>query len=92
MTSKKYDKVTGTKVITGNRDVDFVSVTPFEVNNEKSISNENVVNAIACHFPRKILKKTHTALVGRLLGASGRSNYSCSFGSQKVPPGLASRD
>ena len=33
----KYDKkvVTGTKVITGNRDVDFVSVAPFEVSDEK---------------------------------------------------------
>ena len=33
----KYDKivVTGTKVITRNRDVDFVSVAPFEVNDEK---------------------------------------------------------
>ena len=28
------------KVITGNRDVDFVSVSPFETNNEKIISNE----------------------------------------------------
>ena len=27
--------VTGTKVITGNRDVDFVSVAPLEVNDEK---------------------------------------------------------
>ena len=34
----KYDKevVTGTKVITGNRDVGFVSVASFEVNDEKS--------------------------------------------------------
>ena len=53
----KYDKkvVTGTKVITGNRDVDFVSVAPFEVNDEKIISDENVVNAITCAFPCKIL-------------------------------------
>ena len=27
--------VTGAKVITGNRDVDFASVAPFEVNDEK---------------------------------------------------------
>ena len=33
MTSKKV--VTGAKVLTGNRDVDFVSVAPFEVNDEK---------------------------------------------------------
>ena len=33
MTSKKV--VTGAKVITGNGDVDFVSVAPFEVNDEK---------------------------------------------------------
>ena len=54
MTSKKV--VTGTKVITGNRNVDFVSVAPFEVNDEKIISDENVVNAITCDFPCKILK------------------------------------
>ena len=53
MTSKKV--VTGTKVITGNQNVDFVSVAPFEVNDEK-ISDENVVNAITCEFPCKILK------------------------------------
>ena len=33
MTSKKV--VTGTKMITGNRDVNRVSVAPFEVNDEK---------------------------------------------------------
>ena len=48
--------VTGTKVITGNRDVDFASVAPFEGNDEKIISDENVVNAITCGFPCKILK------------------------------------
>ena len=53
--------VTGSKVITGNRDVDFVSVAPFEVNDEKIISDENVVNAITCDFPCKIFKKNHTA-------------------------------
>ena len=54
MTSKKV--VTGTKVINGNRNVDFVSMAPFEVNDEKIISDENVVNAIAWDFPCKILK------------------------------------
>ena len=53
MTSKKV--VTGRKVITGNRNVDFVSVAPFEVNNEKIIIDENVF-AITCGFPCKILK------------------------------------
>ena len=43
-------------MITGNWDVDFVSVIPFEVNDEKSISDENVVNTIACDFPGKTLK------------------------------------
>ena len=53
----KYDKevVTETKVITGNRDVGFVSVAPFELNDEKIISDENVVNAITSDFPSKIL-------------------------------------
>ena len=48
--------VTGTKVITMNRDVDFVSVAPFEVSDGKShqCSDENVVNAITCDFPCKI--------------------------------------
>ena len=36
--------------------VDFVSVAPIEVNDEKIISDENIVNAITCHFPCKILK------------------------------------
>ena len=49
--------VTGTKVITGNRDVDFVNVAPFEVNDEKIICDENAVNAIACDFSYKIFKK-----------------------------------
>ena len=48
--------VTGTKVITGTRSVDFVSVAPFEVNDEKIIGGENVVNAITCDCPCKILK------------------------------------
>ena len=43
-------------MITGNRNVDFVSVAPFEVNDEKIISAENVVNAITSDFPRKILR------------------------------------
>ena len=54
MTSKKV--VTGAKVITGNRDVDFVSVAPFEVSDEKISSDENVVNAITYDFPCKIFK------------------------------------
>ena len=29
-------------VITGNRDVDFVGVAPFEINDEKNISDENL--------------------------------------------------
>ena len=50
----------GTKVIIGIRDEDFVSVTPFEVNDEKIISEENIVSAITCHFPSKIFqKKSH---------------------------------
>ena len=55
MTSKKV--VTGTKVITRNWNVDFGSVALFEVNDEKIISDEKVVNAITCDFPCKILKK-----------------------------------
>ena len=55
MTRKKV--VTGMKVITGNWNVSFVSVASFEVNDEKIISDENVVNAITCDFPCKILKK-----------------------------------
>ena len=55
MTSTKV--FTGTKVITGNRNVNFVSGAPFEVNDEKIISDENAVNAITCDFPCKILKK-----------------------------------
>ena len=43
--------------MTGNWDVVFVSVASFEVNDEKIISDENVVNAITCDFPCKILKK-----------------------------------
>ena len=54
MTSKKV--VTGTKVISGNRNVDFVSVALFEVNDEKIISDENVMDAVTCDFPCKILK------------------------------------
>ena len=54
MTNKKV--VTGTKVVTGNRNVDFVSVAPFDVNDEKIISDENVANATTCDFPCKILK------------------------------------
>ena len=54
MTSKKV--VTGTKVITGNRDVDFLSAAPFEVNDEKIISDENVVTAITCYFLYKIFE------------------------------------
>ena len=38
MTSKKM--VTGTKVITGNQNVEFVHVALFEVNDEKTISDE----------------------------------------------------
>ena len=53
MTSKKL--VTGTKVIAGNRDVNCVSVAPFEVNDEKIISDENVMNDTTCDFPCKIL-------------------------------------
>ena len=49
--------VTGTKVITGNQNVDFGSVALFGVNDEKIISDEKVVNAITCDFPCKILKK-----------------------------------
>ena len=45
-----------TKVITGNRDVDFVSMAPFEGNDEKIISDENVVNATRCVFPCSISK------------------------------------
>ena len=55
MTNKKV--ITGTKVIAGNWDADFASATPFEVNDEKIISDENVVNAITCDFPCKILRK-----------------------------------
>ena len=51
--------VAGTKVITGNQDVEFVSVAPFEVNDEKNISDENVVNSIACDFHVKSLKISH---------------------------------
>ena len=51
--------VTETKVITGNQNVDFVSMAPFEVN-EKIISDENVVDAITCDFPCKILLKNHS--------------------------------
>ena len=51
--------VTVTKVFTGNRDVDFVSVSPFEVNDKKIFSDENVVNAITCDFPCKIFKNSH---------------------------------
>ena len=54
MTGKKV--VNGTKVITGNQNVDLVSVAPFEVNDEKINSDENVMNAITCDFPCKILK------------------------------------
>ena len=54
MTSKKV--VTGTKVIAGNRDADFASAAPFEVNGEKIINDENVVNVITCDFPCKIFK------------------------------------
>ena len=54
MTSTKV--VTGTKVITRIWNVDFVSVASFEVNDEKIISDEHVVNAITCDFPCKILK------------------------------------
>ena len=43
-------------MITGNQDVDFVSMAPFEVSDEKIISDENIVNAISCDFPCKILK------------------------------------
>ena len=57
MTSKKV--VTGTKVVTGNRDVDFVGVAPFESNDEKIISDEHVVNATTSDFPCKILKISH---------------------------------
>ena len=53
ITSKKG--VTWTKVIAGNRDVDFVSVAPFEVKDEKIISDENV-NVITYDFPCKMLK------------------------------------
>ena len=56
--------VTGTKVITGNRDADFVSVSPFEISDEKNISDENVVNAIACDIPCKILQNFTLALTG----------------------------
>ena len=42
--------------MTGNWDVGFVSVAPFEDNDEKIISDENVVNVITCDFPCKILK------------------------------------
>ena len=52
MTSKKV--VTRTKVIIRKRDVDFVNVAPFAVNDEKIISDENV-NAITCNFPCEIL-------------------------------------
>ena len=55
MTSKKV--VTGTKVITGNRDLDFVSAVPFEVNDVQLIGDENVVNAIRCDLSCKIFKK-----------------------------------
>ena len=54
MTGKKV--VTGTKVITGNRNVDFVSVATLKSMMKKIISDENVVNAITCDFPCKILK------------------------------------
>ena len=40
MTSKKV--VTEMKMITGNRDADFVSVAPFEANDEKIITDDNV--------------------------------------------------
>ena len=36
--------------MTGNWDVDFVSVAPFEVNDEKITSDENVVNVITCDY------------------------------------------
>ena len=61
MTSKKV--VTGMKVITGNQDVDFVSLAPFEVNDEKIIGHENTLNAITCDFPCKIFKNFTLVLV-----------------------------
>ena len=54
MASKKV--VTGTKVITGNRDVNCVSAALFEVNHEKIISDENVMNAFTYDFPCEILE------------------------------------
>ena len=63
MTCKKV--VTGTKVVTGNREADFVSVAPFEVNDEKTISDENVGNVITCDFPCKIFKNSTLITCGR---------------------------
>ena len=48
-------------MITGNRDVDFVCVALFEVNDEKIISDENVANAITCDIPCS-LQKFHTVV------------------------------
>ena len=53
MTSKKV--VNGMKVVTRNQNVDFVSVAPLKSMMKKS-SDENVVNAITCDFPCKILQ------------------------------------
>ena len=55
MTSKRV--VTGMKV----KQViwmylDFGCVAPFKVNDERTFSDENVVNAITCDFPCKIFK------------------------------------
>ena len=49
MTSKKL--VTGAKVITGNRDVNFVSMTPFEVNEGKV----SVMKELQVQSPPKII-------------------------------------
>ena len=60
--------VAGTKVITGNRDVNFVGVAPVEINDEKMNSDENVVNVNTCDFPCKILKNVTLLLFCNVRG------------------------
>ena len=73
MTSKKV--VTGTKVITRYWNVDFGSVALFEVNDEKIISDEKVVNAIRCDFPCKILKNFTADIEDSFFGRSASCSY-----------------
>ena len=60
-------------MITGNWDVDFVSVVPFEVNDEKL----SVMNM--CDFPCKIFKQMQKCVVCML---SSNLNLACERTSQ----------